>query len=181
MELGDYHLGLLPAPQMLMVAQHVRECPLCSREVAELEDFLQDLAPEVSLLGTARVFFARLMGRQTGSGQPGENGFMPPVVALRGEAKGPLTFEADGTVIVLDIQATIDGKANILGQIAADDQEQWTDAIVELRQDNELQLSISVDDLGAFQAEGVTPGPKELRITSKDRSLVVVSNFEVST
>src|SRR6476619_5406343 len=40
MEIGDYHLGLLPAPQALVVAQHVRECPFCRREVAELEDFL---------------------------------------------------------------------------------------------------------------------------------------------
>ena len=32
-ELGDYHLGLLPAPQVLVVAQHVRGCPLCRREV----------------------------------------------------------------------------------------------------------------------------------------------------
>lgn len=40
MELGDYHLKLLPAPQALIVAQHVRECPLCRREVADLEDFV---------------------------------------------------------------------------------------------------------------------------------------------
>jgi hypothetical protein len=81
---------------------------------------------------------------------------------------------------VLDIQQTNEGRVNILGQVAADDQDQWTGALVELRQGNELQFSIAVDDLGAFQAEGIQPGSKELRIISKDSSLTVVSNFIVS-
>jgi hypothetical protein len=172
-ELGDYHLGLLTAPQVLVIAQHVRECPLCSREVADLENFLDDLAPEVSLLGAARVLIARLINGNTGESAP-------TVAALRGEAKGPITLEADGIVIVLDIQPTNEGRVNILGQVAADNQDQWTGALVELRQENELQFSIPVDDLGAFQAEGIKPGSKELRIIFKDSSLTVVSNFIVS-
>jgi len=173
MEIGDYHLGLLPAPQALIVAQHVRECPLCRREVAELENFLEELAPEVSLLRAARVLIARLI-----NGNGGESA--PTFAALRGEAKGPITLEADGIVILLDIQPTNEGSVNILGQVAADNQGQWTGALVELRQENELQSSIEVDDLGAFQAEGIRPGSKELRIYSKDNSLTVVSNFIVS-
>jgi hypothetical protein len=170
MELGDYHLGLLPAPQALVVAQHVRECPLCRREVAELEDFLAGQVTN-GLLGTAKVLVAQLIG--------GENGFMPSSAALRGEAKGPLTLEADGIVIVLDIQQADGGMVNILGQVAADDQDQWTGALVELHQDGKLEFSTTVDDLGAFHTEGIIPGLKELRITSKDNSHIVVSNFEV--
>ena len=49
MELGEYHLRMLPASQMLVVAQHVRECPHCAREISELEGFLSDLAPELLL------------------------------------------------------------------------------------------------------------------------------------
>ncbi len=93
-ELGDYHLGLLPAPQVLVIAQHVRECPLCRREVADLKNFLDDLAPEISLLGAARVLIARLI-----SGNIGDSA--PTVAALRGEAKGPITLEADGIVVEL--------------------------------------------------------------------------------
>src|SRR5215216_3170398 len=104
LELGDYHLGYLPAPQVLVVSQHLRECPLCRQEMAILENFLATLAPENSLLGAAQVFIARLMGAGT------ENS---PAPALRGEAKGPLTFEANGIVILLDIQPTNEGKATI--------------------------------------------------------------------
>lgn len=176
-ELGDYHLRLLPPPQMLVVAQHVRECPLCRREVAELENFLDDLAPEVSLLGSAKVLIARLI---RGQGEQGENGLTPSGVALRGDAKGPITLQTDGLVIVLDLQPSDGGMVNILGQVAADDQDQWTEALVELRQENELQFSAMVNDLGAFRLEAIPPGSKELRILSKDSSFTVVSNFNVS-
>ena len=111
-------------------------------------------------------------------GGQAENGLAP---ALRGEAKGPLTFEVDGTVIILDGQLAKDGKVDILGQVAAEDQDQWTEALVELRQDDQLEFSTRVDDLGAFHAEGIIPGPQALQITSKDHSLIVITNFEVPT
>jgi hypothetical protein len=172
MELGDYHLKLLPAPQALIIAQHVRECPLCRREVAELEDFVGAQVIGDGLLGTANVLIARLIG--------GESGLMPSQAALRGEDKGPLTLEADGIVIVLDIQPAEGGMATVLGQVAADDQDQWTGALVELDQDGRLEFSTTLDDLGAFEAEGIMPGSKELRIISQDHFLTVVSSFNVS-
>jgi len=183
LELGEYHLRMLSASQMLIVAQHLRECPHCASEIVHLKDFLRDLAPaqEDRLLEHAKILIARLVGGQAEPGKQKEIGFAPTAVALRGEAKGPLTFEADGVVILLDIQPASGGMMNILGQVAADNQEQWTGALVELRQGSELQFSTTVDDLGAFRSEGIMPGSKELRIISKDSSLVVVSNFEVST
>jgi len=172
MELGDYHLKLLPDPQALIIAQHVRECPLCRRDVAELADFLGAQITDDGLLGAAKVLIARLIGE--------ENGFMPSHAALRGEAKGPLTLEADGIVIILDIQQADGGMVNILGQVAADDQDRWTGALVELHQDRKLEFSTTVDDLGAFQVEGIMSGSKELRIISKDNFLKVVSSFNAS-
>jgi hypothetical protein len=171
MELGDYHLGYLSASQALVVSQHLRECPLCRREIATLEDFLASLTPESGLLGKAKVLIGRLVGAQS------ENGLGPVAPVLRGEARGPLTFEADGIVIVLDIQPTMAGKVNIFGQVAAEDQEQWTEAVVELRHSNKLQASTSVDDLGAFRIENIEPGSKELWMILKDGSLILVSNF----
>ena len=184
-ELGDYHLGLLSAPQALIVSQHLRECLLCKREVADLEDFLADRIPEVNLFKAAKVIIARLVSGNIDSGTQGKNGLTQVSVhVLRGEAKGPLTFKADGIVIVLDVQPTRDGMANILGQVAADstgDQDQWTGGSAELRQENSTDFYTTLDDLGSFQYQDVIPGPKELQITKKDGSLtVVVSNFEVS-
>src|SRR5690349_19754901 len=67
-ELGEYHLGYLPDRQELVIAQHLRECPFCSREIGELESFLTSLTPEPNLLGAAQVLIARLMGPQTENG-----------------------------------------------------------------------------------------------------------------
>jgi hypothetical protein len=175
-ELGEYHLRMLAPAQMLVISQHLRECPHCTREINQLKEFLSDLAPGLtdSLLGQTKLLIAQLVGERGGAGVGGETSF-----ALRGEGKGPLTFDADGVVIVLDLQPAEDGKVNILGQVAADDQDQWTEARVELRHNNELQSSAIVDDLGAFRFDGIMAGLKELRISSKDGSLVVVSSFTV--
>lgn len=173
-ELGQYHLRLLSASQMLVIGQHLRECPNCARELAELESFLSDQAsnPQGSLLGWAKVLVARLVNTE-------EFTSMSAPAALRGEAKGPITFAADGITIVLDVRPATAGRVNILGQIAADDQDNWTGALVELRKDSLLQISSTVDDLGSFRCEGVVPGQQELRILLKNGSVAVVANFEI--
>jgi hypothetical protein len=176
LELGEYHLDLLPASTKLVIAQHLRICPFCAREITQLEDFLGTSAPgrESGLLRQAKVLVARLVG-PGGQASPA-----PAVVALRGEAKGPITLEADGAVIVLEVQRAADGRIAILGQLAADMQEAWTGARVELRQQGHLQSSVTMDDLGAFRFEDIASGPKELQIFCTDESIVIVSGFEVS-
>ncbi len=173
-ELGEYHLRLLPAPQMLVIGQHLRECPPCAREIAQLESFLNAQVPdsEDGLLGRAKLLIARLVGT-------GELKFTPTSLALRGEGKRPITFAADGIIIVLDIHPTTTERVNILGQVAADNQDDWTGALVELRKDKQLQVSCTVDDLGAFRCEGIAPGQHELRIIPKNGSIVVMSYFEI--
>ena len=149
LELGEYHLQILPSSQMLVMAQHVRECPHCEAEVAQLENFLQDLTPGVKtgFLGAIRVLAARLVSGNDPALRP----------ALRGGSKGPLIFEADGVVITLDVQPGSSGQASILGQLAADEQDQWTGAKVELQQSDSPQLIVSLDDLGAFRFEDSSP------------------------
>ena len=169
MELGEYHLGLLPAPRALVVSGHLRECLLCKREVAILEDFLTGLGPETSLLGAVKVLIARLISGQSELAAAGG--------ALRGDTNGPLTFQANGIVILLDIKSTKEGKTDIFGQVATEDQDQWTGALVELRKDDQLQASTEVDDLGTFQYTSVIPGRQELRIWPQGGPVVIVPNF----
>ena len=173
LELGEYHLRLLPAARMLIIGQHVRECPSCAREVAQLEGFLSDPDPltESSVFGKAKVLIAHLVGAGTAPAAP--------VTALRGGGKVPLTFATGGLVIVLDVQPASEGRANILGQVAAQQEDDWTAALVELWADHQLQLSSTADDLGAFQYEGVMPGRYELRMISRDGSAVVIPSFQV--
>jgi hypothetical protein len=173
MELGEYHLNILPASRKLVIAQHLRTCPHCTREIAQLESFLKDTAP-VSLLAQAKVIVARL------AGAVGQAGLAPIPIALRGEARGPITLEADGIVIVLDLRPATGGKASILGQVAAANQDEWTGARVELSQADQYEFSTTLDDLGAFRLESVPVGTKQLRIIPGGEALIVVAEFEIS-
>jgi hypothetical protein len=174
-ELGEYHLHMLPAPQRLVIAQHLRECHHCAREIAQLESFMgQPLpTPQGGWYAQTRLLVARLAGLGLGS----EN---RPSPALRGEGRPPMTLEADGIAIVLDVQATGIGRLTIFGQLAAADQDLWTDASVEFRQDGQLESMTVVDDLGTFHFKDVLPGQKELWIISKSNPVVIVSDFEIS-
>ena len=171
-ELGEYHLRVLPPPQMLVIAQHVRECPHCEAEVAQLETFLKDLTAEVkpAPLTPIRVLIARLVGGNEPALRP----------ALRGESKGPLIFEADAVVITLDVQPGSSGQVSILGQVAADDQDQWTNALVELRQADMPLLTTTLDDLGAFRFEAVPPGATQITITSTEGIAIQSPNIDIA-
>jgi hypothetical protein len=173
MELGEYHLGLLPEPQVSAIEQHLQECLLCSRELKKLKDFLGAPAPSTNFLAAVKVLVARITG-------PLENGFSPMAVALRGDTKGPLTFEADDVVITLEVQQEPNGQVSLVGQMAADDQDQWTAAKVELQQADSSQLTASMDDLGAFRFEEVLPGAIQITIKSLSGIHIQIPNIDIS-
>jgi len=181
-ELGEYHLGLLDQEQATAISQHLMECPHCQREVAQLKGYLVELAPtiESSLLGRAKILIARLVG-----GEREDEARRPPTLApawagIRGDARGPITLEADGILIVLDVQPAAEERVTLLGQIASDDPDRWTGASVELRQASQLQLTTSVDDLGAFRCEAFSPGPTEILITPVSGSPVLIPNVDIA-
>ena len=43
--LGEHQLGILPPVEAEAIARHVASCPHCAREVAQLGDYLNELAP----------------------------------------------------------------------------------------------------------------------------------------
>lgn len=176
-ELGEYQLRLLPSDQMLVISQHLRHCPYCPQEITQLEEFLSDLGPahDTNLLGRAKMLVARLVGGQERTGASGE-----PSLALRGESAGPTIFEAEGVVIVLDLQPANDDRVNILGQVAADEQEQWTGATVILEKTDGYQKSGIVDDLGAFHFEKVPIGSAKITITSQQSVEVQIPKVDLN-
>ena len=177
LESGEYHLRkydlqIMPSPQMLVIAQHLRECPHCEAEVAQLETFLQDLTDVKPDPTPVRVLIARLLG--------GSGGGPAPMPALRGERKGPIILEAEGVVITLDVEPGSDKQVSILGQVAADDQDQWTNASVELQQADMPPQTTSLDDLGAFRLETVRPGTTRIMITSIEGVVIQSPDIELA-
>jgi hypothetical protein len=170
-ELGDYQLGLLPSERRAFIAQHLHECPHCSREIALLRDFLRE--PESPFLsdawGPVKVLIARLSG-----GIDDAAGRSLPV-ALRGDDEGPITLEADGILIVLDLRPAIRGGWTVQGQVASEDQDRWTGARVVLHQAGEIHLETVIDGLGAFQFVEVPPLPAELHLLPEEGRVVIAT------
>ena len=178
--LGEYQLALLDQTQAIAVARHLQVCPHCTREMIQMRDYLGEGATsqEPGPFKGIRVLIARLVSEIGKSSLPGEVAFTPAYVMLRGGAQRPVILEADGLLINLDIQPVNGERVNIVGQVAAEDQDLWTDGSVELRQDGILQCESVLDDLGAFRCDGTPTGPVELVFVSKS-GVVVLANIEV--
>lgn len=161
MELGEYHFRMLSPNQTLIVAQHLRECPHCAKEISVLKGFLDESSVRPDSLKPIKNLFARLV-----SGTPG-TGSIQAFPALRGQVKELPIFEAEGIMITMDIQASPNGQVSILGQVAADDQDRWTGATVELDQAYVTPLVTSLDDLGAFTFEALYPVSVQITVTSQ--------------
>jgi hypothetical protein len=159
-ELGEYFLRMLPPSRTLIVAQHLRECPHCENEISNLGEFLETDFRQPEPLQPIKKLFAHLMSSAAGAGS------LQTIPALRGLAKDLPIFEAEGIVITIDLQAGPGGQVSILGQVAADDQDQWTGARVQLDQAYITSLTTTLDDLGAFTFESLYPGSMQITVTS---------------
>jgi anti-sigma factor RsiW len=180
-ELGDYHLGLLPIEQRRQVAAHLLECPHCAGEYAQLITYLRELAPaaEAGLVDRVKVIVARLVGDGKDARLSGAGGLAPAFAMLRGDVQGPITLQADGILIMLVAQPAEGAHSTILGQIAADEQDLWTEASVELWQGETQLCAATVDDLGAFHCENIPLGECELRIKPLSGPMIQ-ANFELT-
>jgi anti-sigma factor RsiW len=170
LELAEFYLRTLPAPHMLTVSAHVRGCPHCAREIAELGAFMgaDAVAQEATLLEQAQVFVARLIDSS------------PAFGGLRGESRS-VTLEVEGAVITFEMQSAPNGKVAVLGQVAADEQDVWTGAIVTLQQADAARQTASVNDLGAFTFEAVPPGGTEFIITSLHNQVIKIPPLDIHT
>jgi hypothetical protein len=88
-------------------------------------------------------------------------------------------LEADGLVITLDIQPGPNEQVSILGQVAAEDQDRWTGAVVKVQQADTPPRTATLDDLGAFRFAKIDPGSVQLTITSSDGTVVQIPNLDI--
>jgi hypothetical protein len=176
-ELGEYQLSLLGRKRAKAIKAHLAECPHCRRELDQLRAFLQagTAQGKAHRLEGVKLLIARLLGEGQQGSASGGFGLGPAYAFVRGGSQGPVTLEAEGVLILLDIQPSDEGQVNLLGQVAADDQERWTGATVEVRRDEALLLTTSLDDLGAFRGKGLDPGLIELTITASEGTVILAA------
>lgn len=159
--LGEYHLGMLAARQEWSVARHLEDCPHCTRELAELAEFLQEEAgPVASPLEGLRVLVARLISGMSGPGMPA------PAFALRGE-DSTRVYDAGEAQLVLDVQDdnTHPGSKVLVGLITGMDAEGFQ---VEIRRGGEQVALATIDELGNFLIEDLSPGGYALTVQGQE-------------
>jgi hypothetical protein len=172
-QLSDYHLGVLDEPGASTIARHLEECASCREELEDLRAFMAAGArpqPQPAPRPRRAPAWGEILAR-----------LLPPTPtpALRGEARGPITAEAEGVTIVLDVQPVAEGRVTLIGQLAAEDPDHWTGALVQLRQASTLQTMATVDDLGGFRCELPASGPVEIRITPRAGRTIVLRDIEL--
>jgi hypothetical protein len=163
LEVGEYHLGVLPVEQRLALDRHLAECPHCRRELRQLEGYVAALAPDVELgpLERIKVLIARLVSAP--EGQPGPGVPAPALAAagLRGEGESLLLYQADGIHISLECQdeAKDRDRMILLGLVTGAD---TTGMEVQLWQPDQLIATAPVDPLGNFVVSDLIPGSYRL-------------------
>jgi hypothetical protein len=162
-ELGDYHLGLLPAERAGILQTHLAGCPHCTRELAQLQSYLADLAPdlETSLVERAKVWIARLLPPPSAEATTmGGLGF-----ALRGDdTAGPQLYEAGDAQLSLEVQPQPDspGRYTLLGLLLGVEPAGLT---AHLWQDEHTAGTAAIDEIGNFTLGLLEPGPYQLILT----------------
>ncbi|MDY7078766.1 MAG: zf-HC2 domain-containing protein [Chloroflexota bacterium] len=166
-ELGEYHLGMLPQDRMAAVDQHLSECPHCTREGAQLKDFLADLKPDLEpgpleqIKRQIRVLVARLVNGELKDDLLVQPTLSPAYAGVRGEREEPYLYQADDVQIAVEVQddAERPGRKVILGLVLRAESDGLE---VHLWRAEQRVAVVSVDELGNFVIPDLAPGSYEL-------------------
>ncbi len=172
-ELGQFHQRMLPASQKLIIAQHVSQCPHCTRELAELEKFLSRLEPSTGLQAPLRTIIARLIGRE-GPGQDANDPHLAPLFAgLRG-GEEPFIFHAENIRIVIDVQKDAEQPELkvIIGLVTGLESGEF---IVQASQAGQIIATSRINQIGNFLIPHLKSGIYELTLLGSSLEIRILS------
>jgi anti-sigma factor RsiW len=175
-ELGQHRLNMLPSDQAEAVTRHLAECPHCAREFAQLDAFLDKVAPslEASLPEQVRERVRVLIARLVSSGEK-DNHTRSPALApahagLRGEEVGPYLYQADDAQIAIEVQGDAQDRKVLLGLFIGADPGGLQ---AHLWQAGQLVTTVPVDELGNFVIPHLDPGCYELILSSPETEIYI--------
>ena len=205
--LGEYQLGLLDAPTVVQVENHLSRCDLCSAEMKSLTGFLAlgplpfELSP-VEAQSTAIVYdrqpvqaARRVWERVQGQAQEGVRRIIaslltppPPAVYLRNPvqqgAEWPRRYEGEDVSISLQLEQSSgrDGTLQLIGFIKRDGMalEKLVDIPVQLASSPQVTYTQQVDDLGNFIFAALTPATYTLEVRFPDK-VVAIEQLVIAT
>jgi hypothetical protein len=154
-ELGEYELKLLDTARRPAIAQHLQECPHCTRELAQLHRFLVDVAPDLrqGVYNPVKVWIAKLVSQMETGGR------MQPAFAVRGGDQPPRVYEAGDAQIVIEVQDEPSPTKTLVGLVLGVDP---VGLMAHLWRGTDAIDSAEVDEIGNFLLANVEPGEYEL-------------------
>lgn len=147
--LGDYYLGRLPPGERLAVAQHLRPCPHCTREL-----WFYGEENEEAVSGPT-AWFRRLVDRVHWAVAAPE---LLPTPVVRGAPYTQRAYQADGIQIVIEVSPARAGyqRLDLMGQIrpaqVVEDVELWDASTTS------MVATQPVDEMGYFRFRQLAPG-----------------------
>jgi anti-sigma factor RsiW len=172
LELGEYRLRVLPSRRAEAVKRHLAGCPRCSAEVARLDGFLAELAPELQTSATQRikVWVAELVSAAGDFGRAAGPTLAPGYAGVRGGVPGPLLYRAGDAQIALTVQPDSGKPALVmaLGLVTGVEGEGWQ---ARLWHGDQRVAEAPVDELGNFVLAGLPPAVYGLTLAGPEAEI----------
>lgn len=169
--LHAYHWDELAATERLTVEQHLVDCAPCRADLAALAAFVAPRAVPTwerlwdnvkQAAEQAHMAVARLL-------TPGAQ----PVLALRGETRQVLFFEADPVAISVNVEQEETGGYTLFGQVLTETPAPVVGGGVRLTQPGSTPHRADVDVHGSFIIPGLMPGVYQLIVTLPEQRVVI--------
>lgn len=173
--LGEFHLGLLSPDEHPVIEDHVNSCPDCSKEISDLEQFLQEV-PIKSTPHPLQTQLKRLVARPAPS--PPDPAAQQPAFVFRGAAAAPLdVYQAEDIKMVVGLEADgiRAGRKMLLGFTTRENKpiESLSGAQVQLSRRGQAIAREQVDTLGNFIFSDLTSGEYELTLFTDQEQIVI--------
>jgi hypothetical protein len=174
MELGEYHFRLLPAAQMLLIGQHLRSCPHCAREFAELQTFVSEDMPQPGFAGSIRVLIAQLVKGGEMNQKADQPSFPPALEGVRGNGEKPFIYQAENIQIILEVQEDMEQPdlKMILGLVTGLTSSGFT---LQASQEGQTLATSPIDEIGNFTIHQLTPGIYDLTLRGPEIEIQIPS------
>lgn len=168
--LGEYDLGLLDPMERTRIAAHVVGCPRCAEELRTLRDFLaaeDDMLP-IGAIERMRRIVATLLPPPLRTS---------PYANLRGADDATTrTYQAGDVTITLDLGAPVRrGRTSLVGLLwrNSDDPETVSGSPAVLIDTAGARQMATIDDVGNFTFDDITPGAYQLELTLGDDIITI--------
>lgn len=179
--LNHYCAGLLPGDENIRLASHIRDCPLCTDDVANIRRLLNNFDPFPPPSLVVQRILANLVPWQ-------------PQLVMRGESAPPeqtawpRQYRTEAINISLHLSRASNGEMMLLGLFSYTDPEESVEELegvqVELYsmlgnaeqgapEDGHLVMSTEIDDMGSITFKGVPVGEYVLIVRMPNHEVAI--------